>query len=180
MSIERAREFEPLNLVINTDKANILFTANRTDEAFQQWQKTLELDPNFAMAYDHRSIAYQVLGNESASIEDSSKAMQLNGKSAAKITEFRQTALKLGLKAVYRKEMDKILEQEKRGESVSFVTLALYKTMLGQKDEAFKYLEKAYAERNGEIVLLKPEMRFAPLRSDPRFADLIKRLGLPE
>lgn len=180
LSIERARELDPLNLVINTDKANILFTANRNEEAFEQWQKTLELDPNFAMAYEHRSIAYQVLGKESASIEDSSKALELNGKSVATIAEFRQTALKFGLKTVWQKEMDKILEQEKRGESVSFVTLALYQTMLGQKDEAFKYLEKAYIERNGEIVLLKPEMRFAPLRSDPRFADLIKRLDLPE
>lgn len=180
LSIERARELDPLNLVINTDKANILFTANRTAEAFQQWQKTLELDPNFAMAYEHRSIAYQVLGNESESIEDSSKAMELNGKSAENITEFRQTALKFGLKTVYQKEMNKILEKEKRGESVSFVTIALYQTLLGQKDEAFKYLEKAYIERSGEIVLLKPEMRFASLRSDPRFADLLKRLDLPE
>lgn len=179
-SIEQARELDPLNLVINTDKANILFSSNRTEEAFQQWTKTLELDPNFALVHLHRSIAYQSLGNETAAIEEWAKSLELNGKSAQEVAEYRGNATKNGLKGFYQKELNKLLAQEKRGENVSFISLAIYNSLLGQKDEAFKYLEKAFNKRSAEMVLIKPDTRFALLRSDPRFADLIKRLGLPE
>jgi TolB-like protein/DNA-binding winged helix-turn-helix (wHTH) protein/lipoprotein NlpI len=179
-SIEHARELDPLNLVINTDKANILFSSNRNDEAFQQWEKTLELDPNFAMAHEHLSIAFETLGNETAAIEEHAKAMELNGKSAEQVAEYRQTASKYGLKEIYRKDLNKLLAQEKRGENVSLVGIALFDSLLGQKDEAFKYLEKMYDNHSAEMVLLKADTRFAPLRSDPRYIDLLKRIGLPE
>jgi TolB-like protein/DNA-binding winged helix-turn-helix (wHTH) protein len=175
-AIERARELDPLNLVINTDKATIFFQTNRNDEAFQQWEKTLELDPNFALAYEHRATAYQVLGNESAAIADSTKAMELNGQSAEKIAAYRQTATRYGLKAIYRNELEDLLAKEKRGENVSFISFAWSYASLGQKQEAFKYIEKAYSERSAEMVLVLTSRKFAPLYSDPRFAELLKRI----
>ena len=179
-AIERARELDPLNLVINTDKANIFFGTNRTDEALQQWKKTLELDPNFELAYHQRAIAYQVLGNEPAAIANISKAMELNGQPPEKIEAYRQTATRYGLKEIYRNELKDLLAKETRGEHISFVYLASYYTSLGQKEEAFKYLEKAYGERSAEIVLVTTSRQFAVLRSDSRFADLLKRIGLLE
>lgn len=176
-SIERARELDPLNLVINTDKGNIFFHTDRTDEAFQQWKKALELDPNFAMAYEHRAIAYQVLGNESAAIKETVKAMELNRQSPQKIAAYRQTASRFGLKEIYRREIKDLLAKEKRGEHITFIHLAIYYTALGQKEEAFKYLEKAYGERSAEMVLVI-NRQFASLRSDARFADLLRRVGL--
>jgi TolB-like protein/DNA-binding winged helix-turn-helix (wHTH) protein len=176
-AIERAEELDPLNLVINTDKANLLFHANRIDEAFQQWQKTIELDPNFGMAYGHRAVAYQTLGNESAAIEDIVRAMELNGQSTDKIIAYRQTVSRYGLKETYRNELKTLLAKETRGEYVPPVSLAFFYTSLGQKEEAFKYLEKAFRERSGEMVLL-PSPEFAGLRSDPRFGNLLKRMGL--
>lgn len=179
-SIRRAKELDPLNLIVNTDEANMLFIANRADEAFEQWKKTLELDPNSVYTYRERSIAYQVLGNESASIEDYSKFLELNGESAEKIVEYRQTASTNGLKAIWRKNLNEILAKEKRGEKISFITPAVFYTLLGEKDEAFKYLEKAYNDHSAEMVLLKPYTVFAPLRSDSRYKDLLKRMKLPE
>lgn len=179
-AIERARELDPLNLVINTDKAQILFQTNRNDEAFQQWEKTLELAPNFALAYEHRATAYQVLGNESAAIADTAKAMELNGKSAEKITAYRQTATNYGLKEIYRNELKDLLAKEKRGEKVSPVNFAWLYASLGQKEEAFKYVEKAYNERTAEMLLVLTSRKFALLFPDTRFADLLKRIGLPE
>ena len=178
-AIERAGELDPLNLVINTDKGNLLFGANRVDEAFGQWKKALELDPNFAMTYEQRALAYQVLGNETAAIEESLKAMELKGQSPEKISAYRQTASRFGLKEIYRKELKEILAKETRGENISFVGAAWFHTLLGQKDEAFKYLEKAYREHSAEMVLLTSYI-FSSLRSDPRFADLLKRMGLPQ
>lgn len=179
-AIERARELDPLNLVINTDKANIFFGTNRTDEAFQQWKKTLELDPNFELAYHQRAIAYQVLGNELAAIANISKAMELNGQPPDKIEAYRQTATRYGLKAIYQDKLKDLIAKKARGENVSPVYPATYYTLLGQKEEAFKYLEKAYGKRSAEIVLVTTSRQFAVLRSDPRFADLLKRIGLPE
>ena len=179
-SIRRAKELDPLNLIINTDEANILFSANRADEAFEQWQKAIELDPNSAYTYRERSDGYQFSGNETASIEDYSKFLELSGKSADKIAEFRRTALKQGLKEIYRKDLNDLLAQQKRGKNISFITVAIYYTLLGQKEEAFKYLEKAYANHSAEMVLLKPYKPFTTLRSDPRFTNLLKRMKLPE
>lgn len=179
-AIEHARELDPLNLVINTDKANIFFNTNRTDEAFQQWKKTLEMDPNFALTYEHRSFAYQVLGNESAAIADTVKMMELNGQSAEKIAVYRQTAARYGLKEIYQNELKDLFAKEARGENVSSISFAWLYASLGQKEEAFKYLEKAYNERSAEIVLVKTSRQFAALSSDPRLADLFRRAGLPE
>ena len=180
VSIRRAKELDPLNLVINSDEASLLFSANRTDEAFEQWKKTLELDPNSAYTYRERSLAYQVLGNESASFEDYAKFMELSGESAEKIAEYRRTAKQYGFKAIWQKDLNNLLAQEKRGEKVSFISPAVFYALLGQKDEAFKYLEKAYNDHSAEMLLLKPYRAFASLRSDPRFTDLLKRMGLPE
>ncbi len=179
-AIERARELDPLNLVINTDKAQIFFTANRNEEAFRQWEKALELDPNFALAYQHRATANQVLGNESAAIEDFAKMMELNGQPAEQIVVYRQIASRNGLKEIYRKDLKDLLAREKRGEPISPVQAAWLSTALGQTNEAFKYLEKIYAERSAEVVIVKTSRLFDSLNSDSRFADLLKRSGLSE
>ncbi|MGH9948355.1 MAG: winged helix-turn-helix domain-containing tetratricopeptide repeat protein [Pyrinomonadaceae bacterium] len=179
-AIRRAKELDPLNLIVNTDEANMLFISRRIEEAFGQWQRALELGPNSAYTYRERSIAYQVLGNESASIEDYSKFLELNGKSADSVAEYRRTASKYGLRAIWQKDLNDLLVREKRGQNIPFVGIAIFYTMLGQREEAFKYLEKAYTDHSAELVLLKPYTPFASLHSDPRYTDLLKRLNLPE
>lgn len=179
-SIERARELDPLNLVINTDKAQILFAANRNDEALAQWSRTLELDPNFKLAYEHRAIANLVLGNEPAAIEDYSRVMELSGQSAPKIAAYRESAARAGIKGLHRREVTDMLAKEKRGETVWPFDIASLYTSLGQKDGAFRYLEKIYGDRGVELLLVRTDRRFDPLKTDPRFADLFKRAGLPD
>lgn len=179
-AIERAGELDPLNLVINTDKAMIFFVANRNEEAFRQWEKTLELDPNFIMAREHRAVAFEVVGNETAAIEERAKVMQLYGETPEKITAFRQSAAKSGLREFYRKKLQSELAKESRAEYVSSAFLAIYYVALGEKEEAFKRLERAFNERSAEMVFVKTSRQFDPLRSDSRFADLFRRAGLPE
>ena len=176
-AIEQAEKLDPLNLVIQADKGNLLLAAGRTDEAFSQWEKTSEMDPNFVMAYEHRARAYELLGNEAAAIDEEAKLMQIKGHLPEKIAVFRETAGKRGLKEIRRKELKDLLAKQSRGEHTSPVALAYYYALIGQKAEAFKYLEKACREHNGQMVLLiSPE--FASLRPDPRFNVLLKRIGL--
>ena len=179
-SIERARELDPLNLVVNTDKGILLFIANRWDEAFDQWKKTLELDPNFALAYLHQANAYRSLGNDAASVEMYSRFLELSEKPPAKVAEYRNTASKFGIAETYRRELNEMLSKKGRGERVSSVGIATMYCLLGQKDEAFKYLEIAFSEHTAEMVLLKSDAQFESMRSDPRYADMIRRLGLAD
>ncbi len=179
-SIEKARELDPLNLVINTDKANILFTASRVDEAFKQWDTTLEFNPNFALAYLQRSIANESMGNESAAIEDWANWLEFDKKSANEVSEFRQIAAKSGMKGFHRKELSNYLAREKRGENVPLIAIAIYNSILGNRDDAFKNLEKCFNSHVAELVLLKPDARFNALRSDQRYQDILRQMGLPE
>ena len=179
-SIQRAKELDPLNLVVNNDEATLLFAAGRRDEAFAQWKKTLELDANFAMAYEHRSRVFYFLGDETAAVEDHLKALELGGTAKEKIAELRRISSNKGLKGIYQNDFNDYLARRKRGENISLVGLAICAALLRQKDEAFDFLEKAYLERSPELILLKPHLPFASLRSDARFAALLKRMNLPE
>jgi len=178
-AIERARDLDPLNLMINNDLAMLLFCSGRNDAAFDQWRKTQELDPNFIMVYEHRAAANRVLGRDSESAEEYSKVLELQGKSPEKVIAYRKAALKNGPKQFYQQDLNKLLAAEKRGDAVSFVSIATYFTLLDRKEDAFKYLEKAYADHSGELLLLPADRQFEPLRSDPRFNSLIARMGLP-
>ena len=93
-AIERARSLDPLNLVVNTDIANIFFGVRRVDEALRQWEKTLELDPNFALVYRQRAEAYIFKGDEAAAATDYLKEMELNGEAPAKIAASKLTILR--------------------------------------------------------------------------------------
>lgn len=179
-AIKRARELDPLNLVINTDQANLLFMAKKTDEAFRQWEQTLELDPNFAMVYESRGVVNYSLGNETSAIKDFSRAMELDGKYQKEIADFRSITTRGGLKAFYQNELNKLFIKEKNGETVSPYTVAVYFAAVGQKDQAFDYLEKAYKEHNANLIQLQSLVFFEPLRSDPHYKDLKKRMGFPD
>ena len=176
-SIRRAGELDPLNLVVSTDIANVLLGARRADEAFRQWEKTLELDPNFSLAYGQRAEAYIFKGDEAAAAADYLKMMELNGEPAEKIAAYRQARAARGLKGIWRKQLDELLGQKARGGYASPMGLAYLYMRLGQKDEALAQLEQVYRARSVTILLAVSPM-YDSLHSDPRFQDLMRRAGL--
>lgn len=176
-SIDKAAEIDPLNLVISTDKGNLLLAAGRMDDAYRQWEKTLAMDPNFIMAREHRIVAYELADNDTGAIEDYSAILKANGQSPQKIAEMRQTAQKNGFKEVRRREYNILLANQKRGEPVSSISLANYAALLGQKDETFRWLEKAFIERNGQMVLIVSP-QFSSIHDDPRYTEILARIGL--
>lgn len=173
-SINRAEELDPLNLVIQTDKGELLWSADRVDEAFEQWRKTLELDPNFSMALEHRAAAYEVLGHDSAAIDDFAAVMKMNGQAADKIAVFRQKAARAGLSEFRRRELRDMLSFQKPLEPVWHAYL---QSLTGQTDKAFRSLDTAFHDHSAKIVLIASPM-FRRLSSDRRFDDLMKRTGL--
>jgi TolB-like protein/DNA-binding winged helix-turn-helix (wHTH) protein/Tfp pilus assembly protein PilF len=177
----RARDLDPLSLPVNNALAGRLLVAGRNDEAFEQVKKTLELDANFAPAHQTVGWVYLNRGKRDDAIREFQKAVELSG------TGDFDIVLDLGFAYAVtgdREQANKILSRLKalhaQGIAPSGAIGILYGA-LGEKDEAFSWLDKAYNERDPELTYIKvPNRRFEPLRHDPRFQALVHRIGLPE
>jgi TolB-like protein/DNA-binding winged helix-turn-helix (wHTH) protein/Flp pilus assembly protein TadD len=175
-----ARDLDPLSLPINNALAGRLLAAGRYDEALQQVQKTLELDPNFAPAHQTLGWTYLHSGKREASIQEFQKALQLSG------TDDPDLMLDLGFAYATtgnRREAEIILAKLKRLQERGLVpsgSIAILYGALGNSNEAFAWLQKAYEERDPQLTYVKVGRRFEPLRHDPRFQALVHRIGLPE
>jgi TolB-like protein/Tfp pilus assembly protein PilF/predicted Ser/Thr protein kinase len=175
---KRARELDPLSLAINNALAGRLLLAGREIEAMEQIHKTLEMDPNFPPAHNRLGWAYLSKGMNEEAIAEFQKEMALSGSDPEESVDLGYAYAVVGK----RDEAKRILANLKRKRERAFVSpagLGIICGALGQKDEAFAWLEKAYELRDPQLTYLKVGPRFTPLRSDPRFQDLLRRMGLP-
>lgn len=170
-AIEAARALDPLNLVINTDKAMILFASHRDEEAFSQWRLTLELDPNFALAHEHLAMAYGVVGNQAAALDELARVRELRGQSPDGMTTLR---------AVYQRDLDAILAAESRGEKVSSVYIAGLYVQLGYLEKAFQRIELAFRKHAADVVLVRTSRQFDVFRENARLTELYRQAGMIE
>jgi TolB-like protein/DNA-binding winged helix-turn-helix (wHTH) protein/Flp pilus assembly protein TadD len=172
--MKKAEDLDPLSLIISAELAEEFLIAHRYDEAIKQCRRTMALDPFFAVA--HFELG-QVLVQEHVydeAIVEFQKAIELSPGS----TTFSSNLAYAYAESGKREEASKILNDLK---SISHTLpnapeIALVYVGLGEKDRAMTWLEKAYAERFNPSVLRRPA--FDPLRSNPRFQDLMRRIGL--
>ena len=165
-------ELDPLSLIVNRGYGDRLIDARRYDEAIVQLRKTLELDGNFVLAYSSLAQVYQAQGDYAASVEASVKVYELTGRQEYAALA-RESFANGGWEGYVRAMM------ERRPELWSY-TRALYHATLGEKDKAFAELNKAYENRESFLIRLKVDPRLDPLRSDPRFQGLVRKVGLPQ
>jgi TolB-like protein/DNA-binding winged helix-turn-helix (wHTH) protein/Flp pilus assembly protein TadD len=176
----RARDLDPLSLPVNNALAGRLLAAGRLPEALEQAQKTLQLDPHFAPAHQTLGWAYLHNGKHIEAIQEFQKALQLSG------TDDTDLMLDLGFAyatAGDQEEARKILAKLRTYHESGLVpsgSVGILYGALGDLDEAFAWLEKAYEERDPQLTYLKAGRRFEPLRHDPRFQQFVHRMGLPE
>ena len=161
--------------------------AENYEKAYQQFQHTIAMDPTFPLAHQYFSWLLVTMGRYEESIEENQKSELLGGSSpedaAAEAAMMLQAFKTGGERGFYQKNLERTLQTLKQpgGESVDPAGVASAYALAGDKDSAFKWLDQAYAERDGQdIMLLKCIPSFKSLRGDPRFADLLRRLGLPE
>jgi TolB-like protein/DNA-binding winged helix-turn-helix (wHTH) protein/Flp pilus assembly protein TadD len=174
--MRKAENLDPLSLIINADLAELLVLAHSYDESIRQSRKTIEMDPNFALAHNQLAQAYLQKHMNDEAVAELQKAAELSGGSPTVLANLARAYAASGK----RGEAIKLLnELKKRSNSIYShgSEIAVIYAALGDTDQAMSWLEKGYEERFNPGVLLRPG--FDPLRSDPRFEDLVRRIGLP-
>ncbi len=176
----RALELEPLSLVINFEVALAFYFSRNYDQAIDQFQKTLELDANFPPPHTYLPAAYEQKGMFEEAIAGFQRAITVT-KGADKILAMASLGHVYAVSG-RKTEARKMLAELQRLSEHSYVPahdVALVYAGLGEKGKAFAWLDKAYEEHSFNLSHLKVEPRFDSLRSDPHFADLLRRIGLP-
>jgi len=171
--MRKAQNLDPLSLIISADVAEILLVAHSYDQAIEQSRKTIDMDPNFAVAHYELGQALVQKHMYKEAIAELQKAIELSGGSTTCTSNLAFAYAASGR----RKEAVKILSDLKNRSKQNASEIALMYVGLDEKDQAMTWLEKAYEERFNPSILLRPA--FDPLRSDPRFQNLVRRIGLP-
>jgi len=172
----KAENLDPLSLIINHDLAELLLIAHFSDESTEQSRKTIEMDPGFALAHNQLGLAYLERTMFGEAIAELQKAVQLSGGSPTCIANLARAYAASGRKAEAVGLLNDLKKRSARGNAYAS-EIATIDAALGDKDQAMAWLEKASEERFNPSVLLRPG--FDALRSDPRYQDLIHRIGLP-
>ena len=175
---KRAQELDPLSLIINADLGTAYIYARRYDEAIEQLRKTIEMDPSFYYARWRLGTAYELKGSLHEAMIEYQNARALNDDPTVLALIGRAYAV-----SGKRDEASRTLDQLKeiaRQRYVPAYAFAMLYAGLGEKDQAFQWLERGYQDRAFDMPYLKVDPLIDNLRSDPRFADLMRRVGLPQ
>jgi TolB-like protein/tetratricopeptide (TPR) repeat protein len=173
-----ARQLDPLSLIIRTAEGEYLYLARRYDDAIGKLDRSLEIEPNYAFAHLDRGLSYEQKEKWREALADLETARRLDDAplNAAMLGEAYALS---GDKSRARQILGELQARAKR-EDVSALYSAIIYAGLGEKDAAFAGLEGAFQERATYLLALKTAALYDPLRSDPRFDDLLKRMRLPQ
>jgi len=171
----RAQELEPLSLFITLSLAWAYYFARQYDRALEQGRKTLDMDPNFGFAYWHRGMAYIQQKKFSDAVTALRKAITLSGTAPTFISYLGYANARLGKEREAR-QMIAQLERLSKRQYVSSYFIAMVHLGLGDLDQTFEWLEKAYEERSGFLAFIKIEPMLDALRGDPRFKLLTEKI----
>jgi TolB-like protein/DNA-binding winged helix-turn-helix (wHTH) protein/Flp pilus assembly protein TadD len=174
----QAQQLDPLSLSISTSLAGRYRDLGQYDQAIEVNKRTLELDPNFVPGHELLASVYEQQGNFRAAVSEWQKAAELSPGNPFPVAALGYAYALEGNHAEARKIVARLNLISKQ-HYVSPWDVAVLFTGLGDADNAFRWLEKSYRERESQIPFLKLDRRLAPLRADPRFQELVRRIGLP-
>lgn len=175
--IEAARRLDPLSLIINADEGYILHLARRDDEAIARLESTLKMDSHFSVARCYLGMAYEQVGRVTEAIVEYRKAMADSGSTVATLTSVAFAQARAGNRQDAQGIL-RLLQERATKEHVDPAAFAYIYSALGETDRALGFLERAYEERSDWLVELKVTPSLDPLRPNPRFIALLRKMNL--
>jgi TolB-like protein/Flp pilus assembly protein TadD len=175
--INLAQELDPLSLVINTARGWVCYFAREYDQALEQYQRVLEMDPSFVQAQREIGMVYERKGMVAEALAATQQAISLGGENAIVLTLLGRFYAVAG----QRDEAEQVIARLNALASTRYTPPMLFAPIyaaLGEREQALDWLERAYEDRSSPLVWLKVDPWFDDLRDDPRFADLLLRVGL--
>jgi serine/threonine protein kinase/Tfp pilus assembly protein PilF len=182
--IYKAHELDPFSVSINFNIGGRFFSSRRFDEAIAQFKKVLEMEPNHPLTHDILAQTYDAKEMYQEAIAEYRTAWVLlekeSSENAARKADALTQALKTGGRQGYWQKRLELSRKEYDRDYSSAYNIAISYARLGDRDRAFEQLEKSFAGREFDMVWIKSESAFDGLSSDPRFPDLLRRIGLPQ
>jgi len=174
-----ASALDPLSLSINTGIGHVLYLSRQYDKAIEQYKNTIKLDPNFIQArlWFGRPYLQKRMYNES--IAELDQAVALSGGSTISLAMLGHANGTAGRKVEAKKILEKLMERSKKQYVPSYWIAMIY-VGVGDRDQALKWLERAFQERSSWLVWARVEPRFDSLRQDPTFDSLLVRMRLTQ
>jgi serine/threonine-protein kinase len=176
--IRLALELDPLSVVMNRIYGDLLVAARRYDEAINQYHKAIALDPSFAPAHYFLGRAYEAKGMYDEAVNEYTLASG-TGPAAKDVQARKDVYKKSGWNAYLQTSLDQLVEKSPEPRFAPFV-IASFFARANKRDEMLAWLEKGYEERDFRMTLIGVSFEFDRFRSDPKFQELVRRMGLPE
>lgn len=175
--MRKAASLDPLSIVITADLAELLALAHSDDESIRWSRKALELDPDFALAHNHLGQAYLQKHMIDEAIAELRQAVTLSKGSPTCVANLARAYVASGRRAEAEQLLTDLKKRSRPDQSLG-PEIAVVSAALGDHDQAMRWLERGYDERFNPGVLIRPG--FDPLRADPRFEALARRVGFPD
>jgi len=177
--IKRAQALDPLSSVIGVNVSRMYQLQNNHEASIQNSLKLIELDPNFGPAYEYLALSYLKRGRNAEAIAAAEKAVELSNRSAISLGDLGYVYALAGKRAEANEKIKELEEKYSRKEAIGQYLATVY-VGLGDKDKAFEWLEKDFQARSAKLTEIRWQLQFDSLHDDPRFRDLLKRMGLPD
>ena len=175
--MKQASRLDPMSLSINTGIGHVLYLSRNYDRAIEQYRETVKLDPNFLQARLWFGRPFLQKGMYKEALAELTEAAKLSGNSTVSLATLGQAYAAAGDRKQAQKILDRLKDRSKKQYVPSYWIALLY-VSLADKRQAFEWLDRAFEERSSWLAWIKVEPRFDPIRSDPRFATLLQRMGL--
>jgi len=176
--MKSSQELDPLSLIISVAIGWAFYMARQYEEAIEQFRRTVELDPNYPVTYWILGLVLRKMGRYEMAIAEGEKGVKLSGDSPLMNAALAQTLATAGRRKEAMRILDELMELAKEKYVAPYFFAGIH-VGLGEVDRAMEYLEKSYEEHSHWLMYLHMDPGMDGLRSNPRFQDLLRRVGLP-
>ena len=177
--LKRALDLEPASLVASDNLSQTYLAQGEVDLAIAQAKRTVELDPRYAFGWLDLSYAYLKKGQSSEALQSAQKVVEVSNRSSRSLVCLGFVTAMSGKRAEAITLLGELENHYRNGQADATEVAAIY-AGLGEKDQAYRWLDTAFNDRSSLLADIRAEFPFALLRDDARYKDLLRRMGMPE